>query len=151
MRRANVVCTDADCWRDSVAQTLQVSSGSSKSVQRDVFEEHESRSALVDDPGDVGPDPSLVRFPESLAGGAERLAGESRSDDIHATTPASSVEGSEVRPDRSLIQPPRFHLADQQRGAECFPLHEADRASLWLGESQSEGESAVSGAEVEGT
>jgi hypothetical protein len=80
----------------------------------------------------------------------EGLAGETGSDEIHAATPRATVEGGEVRPDRSLIQ-----------GLVCHPRHESGRcvgvpfnvshgAGGDSGESQCELESAVSGAEVEG-
>jgi hypothetical protein len=109
VRCTNVRRSDAERWLDSVAQILQVSSGSSKSVHDDVLEEDEGGPTLADDSRDVGPDPSLVGFAELLSGETERLAWESRSDEIHSSTPRSSVERAEVTPDRTRIQPPFTH------------------------------------------
>jgi hypothetical protein len=83
-----------------------------------------------------------------LAGDAERLAGETGSDEIHAAAPWATVEGGEVRPDRSLIQP-----------RLCHPRHESGRCvGIPLNVSHGSGdaaqgklESSVAGAEVEGT
>src|SRR5262245_34964623 len=42
---------------------------------------------------DVRPDPSLVCGALAFAGARPRLAGEAGRDDIHASTPASAIEG----------------------------------------------------------
>lgn len=62
------------------------------------------------------------------AGDAEILAGESRNDAIHRSTPASSIEGGDVGPDRSVIQAPLLHARDQDCGGVGFPLNVADGA-----------------------
>jgi hypothetical protein len=49
-------------------------------------------------------------------------------DEIHASTPSSSVEGSHVAPDRSRIHPPFCHARDQEGGGKGFPLHVHDDA-----------------------
>jgi hypothetical protein len=49
------------------------------------------------------PEVSAIVVGLSLPGCAEGLAGESRREEIHASTPASAVEGSKVVPDRSLM------------------------------------------------
>jgi hypothetical protein len=53
----------------------------------DVLQEHVSRSHVSDDPGDVGPEPSLVIDTSTLTRRAERLAVETGSDEIHAAMP----------------------------------------------------------------
>ena len=66
----------------------------------DVLQERESWSHLTDDADCLGPHIPVVVNPESLPGDGERLAREAASDDIHEATPRSSVEGSDVIPDR---------------------------------------------------
>jgi len=74
-----------------------------------VFEEDETRSALVDDASHVGPEVPLVGLGPALSGDAERLARVARSNEIHDATPRSAVEGSEIVEDRSAIQGRVFH------------------------------------------
>jgi len=69
-----------------------------------VLQQDESRSHLTDDPGDLGPEPTVIVNSAASPRRAERLAGEAGRDDIHSATPRSAVERFEVRPDRSLIQ-----------------------------------------------
>lgn len=53
----------------------------------DVFEERDRRVSLSHDAGNFGPQPSVVGGAAALAGDGGGLAGEPRSDDIHASTP----------------------------------------------------------------
>lgn len=119
-------------------------------VSKDVLAEQVSGSALAVDPQDFGPEVPGVSFSESLPGRAERLARVSANDEIHAATPRSSVEGSQVTPDRSLSQPPFLHRCDQTRGRECFPFDVTDRASRSKA-LESKVDPADAGAETEGT
>jgi hypothetical protein len=82
----------------------------------DVLQEHEPGLHSAKNGSDGGPDPPIVGFPELLSGHAERLTRESRSDDIHESTPLAAIEGREIVPDRSRIQVRRFH-----------PIHEDGR------------------------
>ena len=66
----------------------------------DVLQERESRSNLTDDADCLGPHISVVVNSKPLPGDRERLAREATSDDIHEATPRSTVEGSDVVPDR---------------------------------------------------
>ena len=93
-----------------------------------VFEHHDPRTRVANDSDDGGPDPPLVVDAFAFAGDAVRLAGETGNDAIHAATPASSVEGEQVRPDRRRIQAARFHERDKLRGCIGFPLHVSDSA-----------------------
>lgn len=121
-----------------------------RKVSCDVLAEQISGSALAVDPQDFGPEVSRVGCAESSSCGAEWLAGVSANDEIHAATPCSSIEGSQVTPDRSLSQPPFLHRCDQTRGSECFPLDVADRASRSKA-LESKVDPADSGAQAEGT
>ncbi len=72
-------------------------------VARDVLEEDERGSALVDDPSHFGPEVALVAFAEALAGDAEGLARVARSDEIHDSTPRAAIEGSQIVGDRRAM------------------------------------------------
>ena len=113
---------------------------------RDVFQKDVSRSAFADDSGDVWPQVPGVGGAAPLSGEAEGLAGVSRQDAIHRSTPASSVEGSKVRPDRRRSQEALRHRADQRSGGEDFPLHVTEDAESGLGELHAEFEPSASGA-----
>jgi hypothetical protein len=113
----------------------------------DILKEYDGRAALLDDVTDEGPEPSLVGLRESLAGDADRLAGEARHDEIHCAAPSASIEGGEVAPHRSLIQPAVEHARDQNRDGLGFPLHVTDRSSSGPHVVDGEVEAAVAGAE----
>jgi hypothetical protein len=99
-------------------------------VARDVLEEGERGSALVEDASDFGPQVALVALPEPLAGDAEWLARVARSDEIHAATPRSAVEGSEIVPDRSLIHGLVAHPGHEDGRGEGVPLDVAHGAAV---------------------
>lgn len=144
--RAEYSCRNAVAhslqWRDEGAELLA-------GVPRHVLAEDKIRPALVGDPDDLGSEEPLAAASGPLAGDAVVLAGVARSDDMNASTPASSVEGGEVRPDRSRMKPPRFHRRHQRRGGSGFPLHVADRASLRESQTEPKLEAADSGAQAE--
>ncbi len=101
---------------------------SSKSEGRDVFKEHEVGSYLANAVGQCRPDPAVVVCPGVGSGHAPRLTREASDDDIHEATPASAVEGDNVRPDRSLSQDAFRHTRDKDRGSKSFPLDVSDGA-----------------------
>jgi hypothetical protein len=70
----------------------------------DVLEKSEVCAALVEDAADMRPEMARIVRAASLAGVAERLARIARSDAIHDSAPRFTVEGGEVRPDRSWSQ-----------------------------------------------
>lgn len=75
--------------------------------------------------------PSKVPLPSRAAACVrEGLTRDAASDAIHDATPRSSIEGGEVAPDRSRIQPPLAHARDQTRDCEGFPFDVTDRARL---------------------
>lgn len=122
------------CCRNFETQALKVAGDDSKPVGQmstDVFEDAEGRLAFREDPSDLGPQVPVVGSAHLGAGHAEGLAGVSAHDEIHAATPWSSVEGADVRPDRSRIQGTRRHSRDQIRGSVGFPLHHSDRTGVW--------------------
>jgi hypothetical protein len=98
---------------------------------------------------------SLPVEPSTAARNAEVLAGEACNDAIHRSAPCASVEGEDVRPDRSRIQAAFLYARRQDCGGVCFPLDVADGASLdaQMSEpgSQSFSKHSHAGAEFEGT
>ncbi|HEX9640771.1 MAG TPA: hypothetical protein VGB13_05610 [Candidatus Krumholzibacteria bacterium] len=145
VRRAEVLGSRHARRTHDEAHCSKVSNGSSKSSPVDVLEEDSCGLAVADDPGDLGPDSALVGVSASLAGEAVGLAREARSDEIHDATPRLAIEGSEIRPDRRMIQSTRFALRDQDVDAESFPLHVTDRAKVSDHELESEGDPADPG------
>jgi hypothetical protein len=123
-----MACTDADCRRDAEAQTHQVPARTPERFEGDVLQENGRRPDFFGDAGDVRPSPAGVVFSLLVAGDAPGLARESRSDEIHDSTPRATIEGGEVRPDRCLIQEAFFHARSQYCGDIGLPLDHADRA-----------------------
>jgi hypothetical protein len=60
---------------------------------RHIFQPHEVGSNFAKAVDDRGPDPALVLDAVALARRAPRLTGEAGRDDVHASTPASAIEG----------------------------------------------------------
>ena len=104
-------------------------------VSDHVFKEDCSGFALGDDALDCGPEVSRVVCPELASGDGVGLAGVSRNEEIHDSTPRLAVEGSGVCPQRRVIQPPVASRRDQKSAGRGFVFHITDCASL--GESQS--------------
>lgn len=100
MRSANIGRSEAESWRDSVAQPAKVSPGFLECGQGNVLCEHPARPALIDDPRHFRPQVSRVGGSEPLAGAAPRLAGEPAADGVDSAAPRSGVEGSDVVMDR---------------------------------------------------
>tara|TARA_Y100000296_G_scaffold81867_1_gene109798 strand:+ start:907 stop:1125 length:219 start_codon:yes stop_codon:yes gene_type:complete len=68
------------------------------------------------------PEPAALAFDaRALSGVADVGAGESANDAIHDATPRLSIEGANVRPDRSRIQGARLNARRQDCGGIRFP------------------------------
>lgn len=115
-----------------------------------VLQDDVSGSHVSDDSSDIGPYPPFVVESAPLAGGAERLAGETGSDDIHSSTPRSAVEGAQIVPDRRLIQGRLFHPCHESGRRVGVPLNVTHSSGGDSGESRDELEQSDAGAEVEG-
>jgi hypothetical protein len=112
--------------RQVEAHASKVSPGLVERSNADVFQENESWVAFADDAGNCGPEVSFVVFVALFSRDGEGLTRESRSDEIHDSTPWSRLECSEVSVDRSRVKSPLFHASCQDRGCIGFPLHIAD-------------------------
>jgi hypothetical protein len=115
-----------------------------KSEAWHILKGHVGRIDLLDDPLDLGPEPSVVGFAELLPGGGERLAREARADDIHAATPRAAIEGAEIVPNRILIS--GRSLATREAGRSVGLPLDSDHSPVALdSESESQLEAANSG------
>jgi hypothetical protein len=76
-------------------------------------------------------------------------AREAANDSIHDSTPRFAVEGSNVRPDRRIIERAFFNTSRQVRGSRNFCLHIADAASARHSESDGKIEAPDSGEETD--
>lgn len=129
--------------------------GGGRSDATDVLQKEEPRTASVGNVEDVEEEARPLSIEASTsARQAEVLARESRNDAVHRSSPASSVEGEKVGPDRSRVQAAFFHASSKDAGRVGFPFHETDGASLdaKVGEpgSQSFSKHAHSGADFDG-
>lgn len=98
-----------------------------------------------EDVADGGPEVTFVVLSAHFSSHTEGLTRKSANDSVHAATPRERVEGSDVRPDRSLIQPAFRHCFDQCCGGIRFPLHQTD----WASSSATDSSEACIDAEVE--
>lgn len=112
-----------------------------------VFHEDVARSNLANDTGNIRPEPPVVFNAQPLAGGAEGLARESRSDAVHCSTPRSAIEGGKVVPDRSFFQGRVRHPRHEDGRGIAVPFDCTHKSGAWHGELESELEASDSGAE----
>jgi hypothetical protein len=109
----------------------QISGDTSDTVSNksgNVLQEHKAWSYFANDSRDIWPYPSVVSLSESLARNTERLAWETGSDDIHASTPRVAVETGNVIPDRRRIDRRIFHARCKDFGLHDIPLSVTDGA-----------------------
>jgi hypothetical protein len=135
--------------RKAVAHACQVCGDFGKSeaeMVRDVFEKHEGRFAFPDNSRDVRPEMPWVVRPAPPPGDGEWLARITRKEDVHATAPASAVEGGNVVPDRSPIQGRVFHPGHEYCRGIGFPFDVTHTAVSADCEVQREIESGGAGA-----
>ena len=116
----------------------------------DVLQVDVPRSHVSDDPGNVAPEPSLVIDTTLPTGGAERLAVEAGSDEIHASSPRATVEGGDVIPDRRAIQGRLVHPGHERGRRVGVPLNTSHGSYVESCESEAELESSVAVEETQG-
>lgn len=150
VRRADVRCLRHHA-RHAETCAIQVSDDlveAASQMTAHVLAEEPPRAALFGDAQDVRPEVSVIVGAAPLAGRGEGLAGVSAHHEIHRSMPRSTVERSQVRPDRRRIQAPFFHARDKACGGIGFPLDSNDGADVCTkGELHPEVEPATSGAE----
>jgi len=116
----------------------------------DVLQEQEPRSHVTNALPDGRPEPPVIVNTAPLACARERLAGEPGRDEIHASTPRSTVEGAQVRPDRRRIQVRLFHPGHESGRCVGVPLNVHHGSGGDASESEGELDASVAGAEVGG-
>ena len=119
-------CWKIEDWRDILKK--QPLDGLQLANESDDFKEQSAALSL-----DAGLSPC----------NAEVLAGEPTNESSHAATEEFAWQGSDVRPDRRLLQPSVLHASRQDCGRRSFPLHETDAASFWQSASDGQVESSV--------
>ncbi len=115
----------------------------------DIFQSHNCWPDFADDPSCGGPERSRVFACFALPCNAVGLAGDTGSDERNSPTPRFAVEGEQIRPNRTRVQPPILHARCQDRGGKAFPLDHTDCPRAWKRQSDSEVESSHSGTERE--
>lgn len=95
----------------------------------DVLQEHDDGSKVAKMTLDDGPQPSVVGLDALRSGETDGLTGEAPKEAIHPAAPWASVEGLEVRPDRSRRNGAALHSRRQASGSKGLPLHHANRAN----------------------
>lgn len=141
-------CEQARFW--VVAQAAKPSDDVGKSqidVAFDILDEHGSGPHFADDPLDLRPQVPWIGFSAPLAGHAERLARISGSEDMNLAAPWAAVEGSEIVPDRRMIQGRVCHPGHESGRCMGLPLDETDSAISGLGDREAKLETAITGAE----
>lgn len=118
-------------------------------VSTDVFKEAPVRFCLSNDPLDMRPEMPWVVRSKASACAAERLTRISSNDASHFSAPRAAVEGSNVRPDRSLVQIPFAHSRRKDERCRDLPLHVTDCSSPGEGSLETKIESSNSGAEAD--
>lgn len=115
----------------------------------DIFEEHERRLDLADDPGDMRPEMAGILGTETLPRQGERLARISRREDVHCAVPRAAVEGGNVVPDRRVIQGRIFHPRHEKCRGVGFPFDMAHSSISGQGNSEAKVDASCAGAERE--
>jgi hypothetical protein len=154
VRGANVARSNRNPFRIEPAfgkfSQYGVSCGKSENW-RDVFKKAPLASNLANDSHGCKEESASVTFDESFLLSCDRqiLAGEAENCSSHAATVEFAWEGSNVRPDRSLIHGTIRNARRQNRGCRKLDLHIADAASVWHSESDGEVEASGAGEEAE--
>jgi hypothetical protein len=115
----------------------------------DVFEEAPAGSNLGYDAGDVWPEVAFIIRSATLAGGAERLAGIARKDDVDMSAPGITNEGSHVSPHRGRAEISSVLPCDDCVLRVFFPLDKARGMEARLCEHEAKVEATGACAEGE--
>lgn len=134
----------------AVAQSPKASDDFGKSqidVPFDVFGKDGAGPDFPDDPLNLWPQVPGVVLTGALPCQAEWLAGITGREDMNAVTPRPAVEGSDIAPDRRMIQRLVFHPCHERCRSMGFPLDVTNSSIGWLGNGQSKVEASVACAE----
>jgi hypothetical protein len=137
------------CRVAQAAKAIDDVGKSHSEVSLDVLAPHPFGSDLVDDAGDVGPQVAGIGVAASLAGIAEGLTGIAGRDEMNTAAPRPAIEGSEIVPDRCLIQGLVCHPRHESGRSVAFPLDESHSAISRLGDVEAEVEAGIAGAQAD--
>jgi hypothetical protein len=99
----------------------------------------DSGSNFANDPRNVEPEAGALAVDSGPPSGVtEVLAGETRSDEIHAAAPRFALEGCEIVPNRRSLQGRSFHPFHEESRSTCFPLNVTNNAQGVVSEEDSE-------------
>jgi len=129
-----------------LAQMLDDLSESEADMSLNVLEEAEAGLAKSNSVCDEGPEVPGIVCPSALAGGAERLAGVTPREDIHAAVKLSEWERFKITPYRGRIKVPAFHPRRQEAAGILFDLRVSDCSQAWQHSSEPQVDTAIAGA-----
>lgn len=112
----------------SLGVSPAITSELSRDNSFDVFEKDNPRSHCDDAVEDVRPEVArvFVRLPGARE--AERLAGETGSEEINHSSKALHREGFKIRPKRGSANAPLFHARSQDAEGKLFDLRKSEVA-----------------------
>lgn len=113
----------------------------------DVLQENRSRSTLVDDARDMGPEMPGIVGSATTSGDAERLARIARKHEVHRATPWAAVEAGKVVPDRCRIQGRVRHPRHEDGRGVGVPLDITHSTVSGFGDVQAKVKTAGPGAQ----
>ena len=113
----------------------------------DVLAEDPLNAELERDPADFRPEVAGVVGASLAAGGRKGLARITGSEEMNAAAPWAAIEGSNIVPDRSVIQGLVAHPRHESGRGSSFPLDKTNSAISGLGDVEPEFEPANAGAE----
>jgi hypothetical protein len=116
---------------------------------RHVLEEHVTGFALAEDPGEVGPEPSVVDLSAALARRARWLARKAAAYKVDASEERRVEASHVIAVDQSRLQIAALHPRCQDRGGVGISLDVADSSGSGLCDPDAEVEPANSGEERE--
>ena len=145
-------CSRDEDWRRTIeAEASEVRFDrleiSTPKVSDHILKEDGVGLALCCDSLDSGPEVALVVGSELTSGEGVGLAGVSRNEEIHDSTPRAAVEGSGISPQRRVIQPSVASSRNQNGCSRCFVLQVTDRSSVGTSQLHASVETSAAGCD----
>jgi hypothetical protein len=148
MRRANIGRSNSSPFRIVPLRGKPSENNSSRGKSKHtgyVFNKDPSGLNFANDAEILKPESAMFAVDSFLPSGDTEIgAGKSANDSIHFSTPRAAVKGSNVRPDRRVVQTPVRNTRRQDCGRRNFDLQVAATASVWQSDAHGEVESAGS-------
>ena len=113
----------------------------------DVLSKEDGRAGFNQDAADVGPEVAGIVFAFASAAEGEGLTGISGRDDMNLAAPRSAVEGSQIVPNRRVIQGLVFHPGHESGRGETVSLDKTHSSIAGFGKVDAEVETSDTGTE----